>query len=536
MIKKLTLISLLFIIAILFAKPINLVTADLGRHIKNGEIILKYKDSRIFSTNYYSYTNAGFETINHHWGTGIIFYIVRELSGFKGLSLFYIFISTLSIFVFMLGANLILKQNNTKGGLKKLKISNKTMLATVLAIPFLTMRTEIRPEGLSYLFLALFFYILMRFKNEKRQTKISQTNYGMVKIVKSYKYLVLLPILQLLWVNIHIFFIFGPFLIAVFLIQEILEQKTVRKFSEKTKVLTTILLLSSATLLINPLFLKGALVPLTIFKEYGYMLVENQSVFFMQKRFPQPLYIYAEVLTIVIIQIVAFLTFTKFGGTKKPLAKLKNNFYILVPLLTFMIMGFKSNRLLVLFGYFSIAFLVHFFSKLKVKVSLSYVLVALIFVIPFTKKAFANTSIGLITNNLSSVEFFKENKIKGPIFNNYDIGGYLVYGLFPNEKVFVDNRPESYPQKFLQDEYVLMQENEDVWNAQLEKYDFNTIYFYRRDATPWAQPFLIRRLEDASWVPVFVDDYVIILVRNSDMNREVIDRFELPEGMFVVSK
>ena len=42
----------------------------------------------------------------------------------------------------------------------------------------------------------------------------------------------------------------------------------------------------------------------------------------------------------------------------------------------------------------------------------------------------------------ASADFFKTENIKGSIFNNYDIGGYLIFNLFPNQKLFVDNRPE----------------------------------------------------------------------------------------------
>jgi len=58
--------------------------------------------------------------------------------------------------------------------------------------------------------------------------------------------------------------------------------------------------------------------------------------------------------------------------------------------------------------------------------------------------------------------FFKENNLQGPIFNNYDIGGYLIFNLFPQEKVFVDNRPETYSSEFFQEDYIPMQEDYDI--------------------------------------------------------------------------
>jgi hypothetical protein len=139
---------------------------------------------------------------------------------------------------------------------------------------------------------------------------------------------------------------------------------------------------------------------------------------------------------------------------------------------------------------------------------------------------------GLFPDINRSAEFFKAEKLSGAIFNNYDIGGYLIYHLFPQEQVFVDNRPESYSGDFFQKIYIPMQQSEDVWKKYEQQYDFNVIYFSRHDLTPWAQPFLIRRLQDPAWAPVYTDAFVLILLKRNDENRSVIERFEIPKSNF----
>jgi len=57
---------------------------------------------------------------------------------------------------------------------------------------------------------------------------------------------------------------------------------------------------------------------------------------------------------------------------------------------------------------------------------------------------------GLVQGNNQSAQFFIDNNIKGPLFNNYDIGGYLIYHFYPQEKVFTDNRPEAYSVSFFE--------------------------------------------------------------------------------------
>src|SRR5438552_1318336 len=70
-------------------QKINFLTADIGRHIKNGEIFLhsaefKISKSELLHTNLFSYTNPDFPFINHHWGSGVLAYIIYSVAGFKG--------------------------------------------------------------------------------------------------------------------------------------------------------------------------------------------------------------------------------------------------------------------------------------------------------------------------------------------------------------------------------------------------------------------------------------------------------------------
>lgn len=41
---------------------------------------------------------------------------------------------------------------------------------------------------------------------------------------------------------------------------------------------------------------------------------------------------------------------------------------------------------------------------------------------------------------VKEVEFLKKYKLEGPVFNDYLIGGYLVWALYPDYKVFIDSR------------------------------------------------------------------------------------------------
>ena len=124
--------------------------------------------------------------------------------------------------------------------------------------------------------------------------------------------------------------------------------------------------------------------------------------------------------------------------------------------------------------------------------------------------------LGLLPENEKAAEFFRKENIKGPIFNNYDLGGYLIWELFPGEKVFVDNRPAEYPGSFFSDVYKPMQETAAIFEKVDKEYNFNTVFFYRNDITPWAMNFLKVIRENPAWTKVFEDDFAVVYVKRGN--------------------
>ena len=112
------------------------------------------------------------------------------------------------------------------------------------------------------------------------------------------------------------------------------------------------------------------------------------------------------------------------------------------------------------------------------------------------------------------IAFYRAHNIHGPIFNNFDIGSYLIWKL-PEEPVFVDGRPEAYPASFFSDVYIPMQESADAWNTYSKKYGINAIVWDYGDITPWSQTFVARITHDPAWVSVYNAHSVMILVRRT---------------------
>ncbi|MBF0486502.1 MAG: hypothetical protein HQL16_08325 [Candidatus Omnitrophica bacterium] len=234
-----------------FAGRINLTTADVGRHLKNGELFLKHH--QVLFTNFYSYTSPDFPAICHHWLSGVFFYWIFERIGFGGLGLFYVGLLLATFFLFIAAS-------------ARASRLSWAVLAGVIALPLAAYRLEIRPEGISTFFLAVYFFLL----NEYRLKRLDS------------RWLFAIPVLQMLWVNAHIFFFIGFFLTVCFAWDAFLNEGASGRF----KALFFVALATAAASFVNPFIFSGATLPVNIFQSYGYDLAENQNIFFMIKRFP----------------------------------------------------------------------------------------------------------------------------------------------------------------------------------------------------------------------------------------------------------
>ncbi|MCF8256016.1 MAG: hypothetical protein K9J06_00565 [Flavobacteriales bacterium] len=490
---------------VFFAIPINLATADLGRHITNGALLMQGVTDVLY-TNYYSFTEPGHTFTNHHWGSGVLMHLVHAPVGFKGLSLMYILLSVGCLLVMVRATALTVPVR-------------WAMLLATLTVPLFAYRTEVRPEGFSYLLLAVYYLLFCRHRA------------GSIDLKKLLLWI--LP-LQLLWVNLHIFFFLGIGVAGVFLFDALVVKRDTAKVRELAMLLGGMVAVS----LINPHFHNGLLAPLTIFNAYGYMIVENQTVFFLQERFGSPQFIHLEILAVFAL-----------GAVGWALAKgLWREMAVELLLATgFLALSFMAVRGIPIFAMFSIPFFsrvlfalvqdLHFKTRETLTQLLPIVGIALCVIFTPTTGTYASAnkgynSIGVIKGVETSGRFLLRSGVPGRIFNNYDIGSYLVYYLQDSGKVFVDNRPEAYSVAFFDSIYRPMQEDDAVFRQMVGRYGINIICFYRHDATPWAQPFLIRRTQDAEWVPILVDDVSIILIRNLPSNRPWIERHALPREMF----
>ncbi|HEU4341290.1 MAG TPA: hypothetical protein VFU31_06945 [Candidatus Binatia bacterium] len=488
------------------ALQINLTFGDLGRHLKNGELFIE--KLLIANANLYSFAYPDYLFINHHWGSGVVFYLIEGFAGFSGLSVAFIAISLTTLLVFL---NLACKYSS---------FALAAPIA-VIVIPVLITRHEVRPEVFSYFFSGLFLQVLWGYKSRTLRDR----------------WLFLLPILEILWVNLHIYFFIGVVLIAVFLFELVVayfinnkEQDTVRRL----KKLAGTLVLTLLATCVNPAGISGAIYPFLILKEYEFPVIENYSIRAVLNagfRFlPLP---YFEI-------VFGLLCLSWLYAIVKNRSNLSLGNFVLS--LIFSAMAWWAIRNLAFFAYFALPLaavnLKGLVGKedspgtlLRVSVALVAIAFGLVAISPiyFVSSHRGRVGIGLEPANHAAAEFLLKQNIRGPIFNNYDVGGYLIYHLYPRHRVFVDNRPEAYPASFFSDVYFPLQIDEEKWQELSHTYGFNMICFNHRDRSVWAERFIVRRVLDPAWAPVFMDKDIIVLLKRYGPNQSVIETYELPK-------
>ncbi|MFH1611788.1 MAG: hypothetical protein ABH887_00765 [bacterium] len=525
--KILVVFLLLFIYSISLTHKINLTTDDLGRHITNGQIIWQTKS--IPKINFYSYTEPDFPFLNHHWLSGLLFYFIFLIAGFNGLIAFKILVllATFSIIFYI-----ATKKSNF-------------WLSAIFALPIIVLlneRTDVRPEIISFLFIAIFLYILVFYGNKN-----------------SKKIFWLVP-LQLIWVNCHIYWPIGILMVGGFLFSRIISYFNLsfpRKWESRNyrlvldsrfrgndkkiiKKIAILLLLLILVTFINPVGLRGVTYPLSIFNNYGYQIVENKSPFFLENLMQNPIIPFFKIISFLLI--ISFLfnldNFSLFYFLASVAVvigsgKMIRNF----PLLALMSLPILSINFSPPFNHLQKKYS-GYAKYIKKTFPYLYTVLLIIFIVLLLNKTIKlnkkDLGLGLEFQANSSAEFFKENNLSGPLFNNYDIGSYLIFHLYNRENVFVDNRPEAYSKNFFENIYKPMQQNEEQWQKQLEKYNFNTVFFTHQEGTPWGNQFVARTFNDPEWILIHADTQAVIFIKNIPQNVGIIDRFRITPDNIVI--
>lgn len=448
--KYLPLICTIFFIIILilsFIRPIS--GTDTWFHLRIGQDIWEGKS--IPQNDYHSFTNPGVTYINQSWLAQIIFFLIYKSTGILGLQILHLSIVFLSFF-------LLLKLNFPQKHL--------SILLITFILPLAITQDEIRPFIFTWFFLSLIFYLIKQ------------------------KLFYLIPLIFLLWANIHSGFLIGIIVLFFYLLKEYL--------NTKKPTLIIIFLVSIFASCLTPYGPKIYLYPLTLGN-----LPETMNIAEWRPFSPNEIYFW-----IYITYTLSLLVLT----LRK---KFPHRIIELLFIITLSIIGYSSRRHSIVVSIILFPLILNQLSQLislKTKNLFFFISPLLLIIIFFSyQMQFKVNKINQIDSTRVPVygqKFLTDHNLSGNMFNDYNFGAYLIWKN-PNQKVFIDSRQELYIGQTSTD-FMNIYYTSENWEQLLDKYQINYII-----VQPYCQ-LSLTLIDNPNWDLVYFDSSSAIFIKKND--------------------
>jgi tetratricopeptide (TPR) repeat protein len=118
------------------------------------------------------------------------------------------------------------------------------------------------------------------------------------------------------------------------------------------------------------------------------------------------------------------------------------------------------------------------------------------------------------------VEFLKSAGISGHMFNSYGLGGYLIWRLWPDQRVFIDGREDVYLKPGVLAEYVHAFDSRENWLRIVGKYavDYAVVRYPEQPPSSPERSLDYLAFPRQDWGLVYFDDVAAVYVRRNGRN------------------
>ena len=490
-----------------FLMLLQLIDPDYFWHLRTGQYLFEH--GILPSGDIFSYTHPGRPWILHEWLFELVLYAIYQPLGEFGVKLLVSALATAALMVSYGTAN---------------KILGKPYVAFVIALVFFVLikiGVSPRPQLLTFLFFALYLRVLLGFK-------YFGENRGLLA----------LPLLMVPWVNFHGGYFIGLGLLALFTACEWTKHLACGNAStEQRKRLQWLSLIFAATLLsslINPYTYHHLLYPFQV------MGMEASRSYITEWHSPD---FHAFQYQLYLVLVLVFFVATIYRKNRADITELA------VPLF-FVMMGFLSVRHVPLAAIVLIPFMANAFSQQPLaqmvparwltrcsawygrharkgkdlgdkEYLLNWLLLALVaagllLYAPIHDAKGREKANAMVP--VKATDFIKQVGITGRMFTTYHYGGYLIYRLYPEQKVFIDGRADMYGDAFIK-EYIDINSGKANWKPLFDKYKIDYV-LVQRD-TPLRQILLAR----GDFKLVYDDETNSVLVREEPQFAGIIAKF-----------
>ncbi len=478
---------------------------DTGYHIRAGEYIIKTLS--IPKQDMFSFLSPALPWTAHEWLSEVIMAMVHQAFGLTGIVVFFSFIISLVYYLL----------------LKIIRTDKDNIILAAFIVLLVIVSSQIhwlaRPHIFSLVLMIAWYYLLDEYQYNNKN------------------YLYLLPLMMLLWVNLHGGFLAGFILTGIYLfgnLAKFITSQGKEKDFHKKKAgllgLTTVACLLVS--LINPYGFHILMFP--------FNLVSNKFIMDHVSEFMSPNF--HEVMP---FKYLLLLMLAVFAGSK-----VKINFIELLLILLFTNMSLYSVRYIPLLGIIAAPILLRqlilileqangrfagFLKKRSDSISETdafargflWPVAAMVLVVVSAAGGKIDFKFDEKSKPVAAVEFMKKENLKGNMFDNDEFGDYIIYSAWPEFKVFFDGRSDMYGVDRMK-EYLKVRSIKPGWDEVIEKYKINWIIY---NANSTLSVFLMERKD---WKLIYADKVANIFVKNTPENQPLIQKY--PDVKLVVDE
>jgi hypothetical protein len=486
--RRLLVVVFMLVIFTVATRPIT--DPDFWWHLKTGQYLVE--TGSIPHTDIFSTVRFGSEWITHEWLSEIFIYSIYRALGYGGLIIAFSAIITAAFWIAYRRFTKLARHPYVSGF--------ALILGALTTVPI----WGVRPQMFSFLFASIYVVVLDDYVREEKRHSLWW----------------LVP-LMILWVNMHAGFAVGLALILLTVAGLALEGILAREESltiiwRRVRPLLEVGMICGAAVLLNP---NGARMYL-----YPFETLRSQA---MMKYIDEWLSPNFHELTFQPFLVLIFATFSMLALSSKRVRLLN-----MVLLLATAAAALRSARNLPFFVLIAMPLLAEHSwnwitshrwgqwltrpekreggsqAMLKIALNLALlvalpVIVAAVRVHHSLAKQPAAEAKGFPS---AAVEFLRAQKPPQPLFNEYGWGGYLIWKLYPDYRVYIDGRADVYGDAFME-EFLLAQAGATGWRGPLDKYGVRTVL-----VKPDVALASLLRL-DTGWQKVFEDPQAVIFVR-----------------------
>ena len=438
---------MIFAIGLFAMAARNVTDPDIWWHLRTGQLILQ--NHAVFHTDPYSFTKFGQPWVNHEWLSDVLIFIVYRTAGWAGLIVvFAAIVSTAFMCVFR-------------------RCSGPPYLAaavTVLGAIASSPSWGVRPQTFSLLSASLFLLILER--SSAHQNLLWYT----------------LPI-TLIWVNLHGGYAIGIAFMFLFIVGDLVDVALgFQNWSESRTRLQELVLALAACLAIIPLNPYG-------FRMYRYPIetiyssgIQGYISEWLSPNFHEGMFL---PLLFMLLAIFVAAAISPLRLRPRDLLLLAATtwaalhsarhiaIFVLVaaPLLSGLIYSWLSQSRGSSFPAkpASATLTLRLCNGLVLAGFLAFTLIRLRQVVAGQADAEAQAFPS------AAISYVLKNRLPSPLLNHYNWGGYLIWKLYPDYRVYIDGRTDLYGDAFMDQSGATYNISNESWREPLEKWQTRTV-------------------------------------------------------------